>query len=320
MTDRDIAAQASQWAIRADDPAFEDWPALEAWLADDPRHAVAFDRVSIAIDEAAGLLRDARQPGRPARRLLIRLPRRAIPIAAGTALAASLAAALWIGLPIDRSPADTAQAQLVTTRPGELRRLDLGRDGSVVLNGDTQLRRDPAHPDQLTLARGQASFDIVHNAARPFTVRVGNAEVIDLGTRFDIQLRGAEIRVAVAEGLVRVRSGGREVSLAAGQQSRVTRDGMVTAPSPAEVATVGSWRSGQLNYVDAPLAQVAADISQRSGIKLTLAPSLAARRFAGSINVKGGGEALIPRIEAVLNVRARRDQDGWILEPRTDGS
>jgi transmembrane sensor len=320
MTEREIAAQASQWAIRTDDPAFEDWPALEAWLAADPRHAVAFDRVSIMVDEAAVLLRDAARPapsGMTGRRLLIRLPRRTIPVAIGGALAASLAAALWMGLPLGPRPAESAQ--LVTTRAGEIRRVDLGRDGTVVLNGDSELRRDPGSPSRMTLVRGQASFDIVHDPARAFTVQVDKVEIIDIGTRFDVKRSDAAIRVAVAEGMVRLKLGVRAVTLAAGQESRVTRDGVVAAPSPALPQTIDGWRTGQLNYVDAPLAEVAADITRRSGVRLTLAPGLAGRRFAGSINVADGGEPVISRVEAILNVRARRVADGWILEPRAEG-
>jgi len=320
MTEREIAAQASQWAIRTDDPAFEDWPALEAWLAADPRHAVAFDRVSIAVDEAAALLRDGERPatsGMSGRKLLIRLPRRTIPIAIGGALAASLAAALWMGLPLGPKPAETAQ--LVRTRAGEIRRVDLGGDGTVMLNGDSELRRDPGSPSRMTLVRGQASFDIVHDPARAFTVQVDTVEIIDIGTRFDVKRSDAAIRVAVAEGMVRLQSGARDITLSAGQESRVTRDGVVTAPAAALPQTIDGWRTGQLNYADAPLAEVAADITRRSGVRLTLAPGLAGRRFAGSINVTDGGASLISRIEAILNVRARRVADGWILEPRAEG-
>jgi transmembrane sensor len=326
MTQIDMDAEAARWAVLADDPQFEDWAALAAWLAADPGHAIAFDRATIAAEEAATMLRSAvplpsaPQPTAPlpfVRPAADRRRWRRMMIPATALLAAGLALVFFIGL-IARPQPGTPADQLITTRPGELRLVDLGSNGQVALNGDTQLRRDPAKPDMLTLTRGEASFHIVHNAARPFVVHARNVAVIDIGTRFDIAMTPTHLRIAVAQGMVRVRSGSSDLQLAAGQQTLVALDGDAAPPSAVEVAEIGSWRSGQLTYADSTIGQVVADVRQRAGIPLNVAPGLAARPFAGSINVRGDAEQVIRRLEATLGVRAARDRTGWVLHAADD--
>src|SRR3546814_6009135 len=55
-SDDTIREQALDWAVRAGDPAFEDWEALTLWLEQDPAHARAYDEVCAAVATAAELV------------------------------------------------------------------------------------------------------------------------------------------------------------------------------------------------------------------------------------------------------------------------
>src|SRR3546814_7122708 len=52
--------------------------------------------------------------------------------------------------------------------------------------------------------RGQALFEVTHNAARPFIVKAGKGEIRALGTAFDVDLTRREVIVTVTKGVVRV--------------------------------------------------------------------------------------------------------------------
>jgi TolA-binding protein len=85
-------------------------------------------------------------------------------------------------------------------------------DGSrVALAPRAQMRVRSNRPKvvELELEEGRAHFDVVHDTTRTFAIRIGDAEVHVLGTRFDLQREereaGTFVRVAVTEGVVEVR-------------------------------------------------------------------------------------------------------------------
>ncbi len=316
--------QAVAWAMRADDPGFADWEALEHWLAADPEHAVLFDRAASNIHDAANLIAAASPRDRftviqgdriasvedpqPAAR------RRWLPIGLAAGLGGLAIGTAWfLQMPVAESQ------QIAATRPGEVRTLNLGDDSSVTLNGDSEVRFAAASPRALALTRGQASFRVRHDATRPFVVTIGDVEVTDLGTRFDIDRTTGATIVAVAEGAVTIRAAGSQVELQAGQRSVVPDGGAPGSVAPMPADEVSAWQRGTLAYEDATLARVVADVNRRTGLHIRLAPGLSDRHFAGSINLGGSPDTVIARLEAVLGLAARRDADGWLFVPGRDG-
>ena len=56
----------------------------------------------------------------------------------------------------------------------------------------------------VTLTSGQADFEVAHEPDRAFRVFAGSAEVVDLGTKFDVRLEHDSTVVTVVEGRVAV--------------------------------------------------------------------------------------------------------------------
>ena len=54
------------------------------------------------------------------------------------------------------------------------------------------------------LEHGEAYFDVVHDAQRPFVVIAGNRRITDIGTKFSVRRDGDDVKVIVTEGRVRV--------------------------------------------------------------------------------------------------------------------
>ena len=91
------------------------------------------------------------------------------------------------------------------------------------------------------LMRGQAFFEVSHDARRRFRVNAGGAEVIAVGTQFDVSRRGRTVQVTVLAGRVAVfgshappPAGGAalpagSLDLAAGQRLRIV-GGLIEGP------------------------------------------------------------------------------------------
>jgi len=321
----DAEEQAVAWAIRADAPGFVEWAALEQWLAADPHHAVLFDRAASTAHEAAAAI--AAVPARD-RFTLIQgdladpveeAPRPVRRRWAVAALAAGVAG-LAFGTSWFLQPQGTPPEQIVATGAGEVRTLALGDASSVTLRGDSEVRFLQANPRAVRLTRGQASFQVRHDAAHPFTVTAGDIEVTDLGTRFDVDRGTDATTVAVTEGSVAIHAAGRQVELHAGQRSVIPNGAAPGSPTSLAPAQGAERSSAALSYEDVTFARVVADVSRRTGIRIRLAPGLASRHFAGSINLEGPPETVISRLEAVLGVSARRDGDGWAFASASDGT
>ena len=301
-----VRDQAIAWAVRTGDPDFTDWEAFTAWLGEEPAHARAYDEIAAAAADAADALVAApanddmpdEVPAprhQPARRAWL-----------GGALAASLALLAAVGLWQPWS----AGFETYVTAPGETRTIALDHGGSIALAGGTRLQLDRDDPRNARLDQGQALFTIHHDEARPFRLAVGDDTLVDIGTVFDVRHEAGALRVAVAEGAVQFNPGRQDVRIDPGQV--LASDGeryTVAAIAPEQV---GEWREGRLTFAEAPLTEVAADLSRATGIRFTAAPE-AAGAVSGSILVaplRRDPRALGP----LLNVSVRpAEGSGWTI-------
>ncbi|WP_294138611.1 FecR domain-containing protein [Sphingomonas sp.] len=305
MTDRHIDDEALDWAIRMAEPD-ADWDAFLAWLEGDAARSDRYDRAVAMLDDAAGaaaavvtapVSAPLEPVARPTRRRWI-----------GGAIAAALAGAIGLGV-----WTQLPQPYAVATAPGEQRTVALGDGSSIVLAGASTVTLDHRDPRVATVERGEMLFRVRHDADRPFAVRAGALRLIDLGTVFDVKTDGARTRVAVSEGAVMVDPDGAALRLDPGQA--VVAEGETLARHDVAAADVGGWREGRLAYDDAPLSEVAADLSRQTGRRIVAGPGIAARTFRGTLDVATIRErpALLGTL---LGVAVRQDAEGWTLEPR----
>ncbi len=311
MTDRHIDDEALGWAIRMAEPD-ADWNAFLAWLEGDAVRSERYDDAVAMLDEAADAVAISPAPAivartpielafepsaRPSRRRWI-----------GGAVAAALTAAVGLGVWTQQP-----QPYTIATAAGEQRTVTLGDGSSIMLAGGSSVQLDRRNMRVAVMERGEMLFRVRHDADRPFTVQAGALRLVDLGTVFDVKLAGALTRVAVTEGAVLVDPEGAALRLDPGQT--VLAEGGTLERGETEAADVGSWRDGRLAYDDAPLAEVAADLSRQIGRRVVAEPGVAKRTFRGTLNVPTIRErpALLGTL---LDVTVRQDAEGWTLEPR----
>ena len=227
--------------------------------------------------------------------------------AGGGLVAALLVGAVGWGM-ASLLPARTA----IETRPGEARTVSIGT-ATIVLNGGTRLMLDRHDPHHATLERGEALFDVRHDVAHPFTVHVGDSEIRDVGTRFDVTRDGDTTRVTVAEGTVLYNPGREAVRLEAGQALATADASPRLSVAQASPADVGGWRESRLSYRQASLSTVAADLSRGLGVSIVATPEVAAQHFTGAIAYGGDRARFLADLGPLLDVDVKHDHDRWLL-------
>lgn len=312
-----LARYLSGEASDADRAAVEAWAALPAnrreldrlqalwepspgqdWNVED-----AWQRVSARLDEAPVVAISPRRPWLGWE----------VALAATVALAIG-AGTLWRVLQVE--PA--ASVSVVSTAAGERRTVNLPDGTEVTLAPESELRLAADYGTgtrQVTL-RGEAWFVVEHDSTRPFLVRSGGAITEDLGTEFLVQElpSGAGVRVALVSGLASLRPEGAPASAAT-----VLSPSDLAELAPGELAArvqhnarlagLVAWAQGRLEFEDARLATVGADLTRWFGTPVQLeTEGLAERRFSGALPLNSLDDALeILRLSLGVQIDRRAD-------------
>ncbi|QKV53535.1 FecR family protein [Comamonas antarctica] len=114
------------------------------------------------------------------------------------------------------------------TGVGESAPLTLPDGSRLRLGGSSSIGvRFSRHGREVQLLRGQALFDVAHDAARPFIVDCAGARITVVGTQFSVDRLPGSVRVSVQQGLV-----------------RVAARGSAQAPLELRAGDVGAWFDG----------------------------------------------------------------------------
>lgn len=300
-----ILERATDWAVRTGDPNFQDWEAFTLWLEQDPAHARAYDEVCAAVTDAAQVVSAAPANDDAVRETGVAPHRRHRWL--GAALAASVAVIAMLAF----QQRERRDLYRVETAGGQMRTIALGEHSRVQLAGGTVIELDRDDPRFARLDQGQALFTVRHDAAHPFRVAVGEERLVDVGTVFDVRRDDGGVSVAVSEGAVQFNPERENLRVSPGQVLRKSRHGSITFTRIAP-AQVGEWRDGRLTFSEAPLEQVAADLSRATGIHFVVAPGVEALPISGSISVSPSRND--PKaVGALLGLPVRADGDRWII-------
>ncbi|HTP40979.1 MAG TPA: FecR domain-containing protein [Nitrospiria bacterium] len=264
-----VAHHSGAWTT-ADDRRLADW------LAADPAHRQAYQRVS-QLWEAAGDLR-LPVPASSARcRHPLFLRRHASALAA-----ALIVAVLFVPVGVQLKQWWDGVPHRVVVRIAEQKTLQLPDGSSIVLDADSELIYQVGYGRRrATLQRGEALFSVAHDARRPFEVTAGAGRMIDLGTTFDLEVRHGAVRVSVLEGHVGIVSTDGALKLAAGQRAGYDTTGVLSTVGPAD-ESVADWRNGRRVFHDMPLGRVLEYFERYHSVRIELSdPALRKLHVSG---------------------------------------
>jgi len=184
---------------------------------------------------------------------------------------------LWNLRPIAHVSTPAAVTALhFETRHGEQQTHRLADNSILHLNTDTAVSVRYSDNERLVvLTSGEAEFEVAHAPERPFRVFAGRAEIVDLGTRFDVRLKDKSTLVTVAEGRIAVGlSASAEtgmpnqghtrqlVQVDAGQQLTVADGEWPATPVAVDAQRTTSWLHRQIMFENEPLERVASEFNR----------------------------------------------------------
>ncbi|UFZ05716.1 FecR domain-containing protein [Bradyrhizobium ontarionense] len=194
-------------------------------------------------------------------------------LAASIALLIGVGVRSMIGLPHDHVTM-RGQRELVSLPDGS--RVQVGSNSAIDVEYEVGMRR-------VRLVRGEAYFDVVHDAERPFLVETEGGSVRDIGTAFSVRLDGSdEIVVVVERGSVEVT--GRTAPVVLVPNQRVRSGKHRTGPvEPTNVNDELAWISGRLILEDRSLHEVVDELNRSSAARVILLGSEIGKRRVGGV-------------------------------------
>jgi transmembrane sensor len=303
-----IRAEAAVWATELHSPTRD--VQVEAnvrrWIAEDPRHAAAFELATEAWQRSGNLpaeLLAAVSAGTD----LVKRPARKRAVYLGIAiLCATLAFVTYL-----------LSDDTLSTGPNEQKTVALSDGTQVTLNANSRLRvHFDDHLRKLTLSHGEALFNVAKHLPRPFVVIIGDRKVIAMGTAFEVrrdETPNPAFTVTLVEGRVAIEplSAPDAVPPAAPNTSAITSSHIfpeasqnpaaprLTLLNPGErlrfasntadildhpkIDSVTAWQRGQLIFDDVSLGEAAQEFNRYGTEKIKLAGASTAQLRVGGV-------------------------------------
>jgi transmembrane sensor len=304
QTVEDIEQTAATWIARRDSGVWTeaDAASLREWLAQAVGHRVAYYRLNGAWNEAgrvralgggsaASAPASAQEQVSDAREQSSHWKRRVAVFALAASILVLLAGSLLL------YEDELFNTRRFSTVVGGLQTIPLADGSRVTLNTNSEIRVRLARRERVVeIDRGEAFFEVAHDAQRPFIVKAGDRRVIAVGTQFSVRRDGADLRVIVAEGTVRYEGHAADtasaagtapatdgVLLPAGSVARAEGNSVQVEQLPVSEAERDlTWRRGVLTFRDTPLANAVAEFNRYNTRKMVIEdPAIAALEVGG---------------------------------------
>lgn len=299
-----VAQQATEWFVenRSNAATKESRVAFMEWLRSSPLHVEEYLKVAGLAHDLRAVTEDSQfnldqllaaalaQPVDnvsvlPTRtnifqnKITTRFGRRPLWFGAAASIALLLTTTVWLvrdgerfGLPQD-----------FETGHGEQRSWRLPDGSAVNLNSDSEVTvRYDAQERVVNVKRGQALFQVAHEERRRFRVIAGDAQVIAVGTQFDVFLQEDATVVTVVDGKVAVFDGvappattlavipADALRIGAGEQVRLGGDLKSPEVLMANVRETVAWVQRQIVFEQRPLHEVTEEFNRYGPIPIEI--------------------------------------------------
>jgi ferric-dicitrate binding protein FerR (iron transport regulator) len=168
-------------------------------------------------------------------------------------------------------------------------------DGTKVwLNSESSLKYPTAFNGNTREVEitGEAYFDVAHNAAKPFHVRKGSADITVLGTHFNVNAYDDEevLKVTLLEGSVKLSAPGAKqlsnsIILKPGEQGQLqTTNYKLQTINGVDIDAVVAWKNGFFSLQGTDVYSLMKQVSRWYDVDVVYTGTVPARKFGGSVS------------------------------------
>ena len=304
---------AADWVERVQrDASAQTAEHLEAWLAKDPAHRVAYRLANQGWRDGTQLLATRTGLGRQLDRAPF-LQRHRTRVAMASVGGAALLGVMTVSVARFAAPGfliPAAEADVYQTVRGELRTLTLSDGTRITLDTATRLvlHHGQAAPT-VELSAGRARFE-TQNASHALTVVADGASFSTSSAAFDVDLASAGRPISVLRGTLRA-----EPAALVIHQGETVR-GASVAPTDSATSAQVRWTTGMLALDTTRLDDAVAAINRYNDLHVVLGqPALAGLRMSGAFRVRDP-QAFARAVAALYHLRiSHPERDKIVLSP-----
>jgi ferric-dicitrate binding protein FerR (iron transport regulator) len=176
---------------------------------------------------------------------------------------------------------------ILSTAKGQVYQTTLADGSRVWLNSGSSLKYPVAFSGntRLVTVTGEAYFEVAHNAAMPFVVKMNDLEVQVLGTHFDANSYGDnnQAEVTLLKGVVKVSLDGKFKLLSPGQQAQVTHSGEIKLVKEANLDQVMAWKEGRFYFDHVNITTIAKQLERWYDIQVVFEGQAPTNTFTGEM-------------------------------------
>lgn len=189
----------------------------------------------------------------------------------------------------------------IVTARGQQWELELPDGTKVWLNAASSIHYPLSFKgkERLVKITGEAYFEVVHNSAQPFKVQVGNVQIEDIGTTFNVNAYSDEplTKTTLVDGSVKVSTGNNTKLLTPGQQAITQENNSIQIKKNVNVEEVISWKNGQIKFENEDLQTIMRQISRWYDVDITYQNNIPNKIFNGGISRKSNLSELLKILE-----------------------
>lgn len=304
-----VEVQAANWILAkqmSDAWSDTDQSALNAWLSESTSHVAAYWRLEDTWARTRRL-KALHQPFvEPSSRPIWQKRSKSIGAAAVFAIGVVVTGSLWNGY-------THRDVKTYSTPIGGHLGLSLTDGSKIELNTDTKLSfLTSAGQRSANLLKGEALFDIKHNASVPFVLFVGKHQVTDLGTKFLVRSENGKVKVSLLEGKARFDlrqsdADAQSTDLTPGDVVVATADSMsVSRKSDKQLMNQLGWRRGLLIFENTTLADAASELNRYNIEKIIIRDPAVAKLTIGGKFFENDVSALLNTAQQVFGLSVSR--------------
>jgi len=157
---------------------------------------------------------------------------------------------------------------------------------------------------------GEAYFDVAPDPSRPFVVHTKHADVIALGTSFDVSTYDNQFRTTLLTGAVVVMEKNRMIQLSPGQLAfKDLQSGELVVDTFIKDSLPG-WVNGRYVFSKKTLKEVCGTIERLYDVEIVFdKPEIAQQRYSGAVYKKEKVEVFLENVAKTLRVKWYWDEE-----------